>query len=363
MVDLIPPVAKKGRGAVSNRSGRFEAQSRHAIDDGWQWGVPNDPTPLRTTVTPEYPKTVIAKNSSPDIPFDRSLNPYKGCEHGCVYCYARPSHAYLGFSPGLDFESQLVSKPAAAAILEGQLRQPGYQCQLIQLGANTDPYQPIERKQLITRQVLQVFERFNHPFGIITKSDLVLRDLDILAPMAAKNMASVAVSITTLDRDLARRLEPRAPTPMKRLEAVRKLSEAGIPTTVMIAPVIPALTDHELERIIEAAALAGASSAVYILLRLPLEIEGLFEEWLETHAPLKRDHVLSLLRQSHGGRTYRATWQQRMTGSGPYAEMIGRRYRLAIKKFGLQDKRAAERQLDCSLFQPPPQTGDQLSLL
>ena len=357
MVDIIPFSAKKGRGAVSNRSGRFEAQTRYPVDDGWQLGTPNDPLPLRTTVTPEFPKTVIAKNSSPDIPFDRSLNPYKGCEHGCVYCYARPTHAYLGLSPGLDFESQLVTKPDAASILERELRHQAYRCQLIQLGANTDPYQPIERKQQITRQVLQVFERFNHPLGIITKSDLVLRDLDILAPMAAKNLVSVAISITTLDRDLARRLEPRAPTPMK-----RKLSEAGIPTTVMVAPVIPVLTDHELERIIEAASLAGASGAVYILLRLPLEIEGLFEEWLETHAPLKRDHILSLLRQSHGGAVYRSNWQQRMTGSGPYAEMISKRYRLALKKFGMDDRRSAERPLDTSQFQIPARSGDQLAL-
>lgn len=359
---MLPLSARKGRGAVSNRSGRYEAQTRYAVDDGWHLGQANDPTPLRTTVTAEYPKTVIAKNTSPDISFDRSLNPYKGCEHGCVYCYARPTHAYLGFSPGLDFESQLVSKPDAASILERELRHRSYKCQFIQLGANTDPYQPIERKQRITRQVLEVFERFHHPFGIITKSDLVLRDLDILAPMAAKQLVSVAISITTLDRDLARRLEPRAPTPMKRLAAIRQLSEAGIPTTVMVAPVIPVLTDHELERIIEAASLAGASGAVYILLRLPLEIEGLFEEWLETHAPFKRDHILSLLRQSHGGSVYRSSWQQRMTGSGPYAEMISKRYRLALKKFGLDDRRSAERPLDTARFRPPPQAGDQLAL-
>lgn len=363
MVDLVPFVAKKGRGAVSNGSGRFEAQSRHAVDDGWQWGEPNDPAPLRTTVTPEFPKTVIAKNSSPDIPFDRSLNPYKGCEHGCVYCFARPTHAYLGMSPGLDFESQLITKPNAAEVLERELRHPKYKCQVIQLGANTDPYQPIEKKERVTRRVLDVFDRYQHPFGITTKSDLVLRDLDILAPMAAKNLASVAISITTLDRDLARKLEPRAPTPMKRLAAVRQLSEAGIPTTVMIAPIIPALTDHELERIIEAASLAGASSAVTILLRLPLEIEGLFEEWLETHAPLKRDHVLSLMRQSHGGKVYRSTWKKRLTGSGPYAEMIHARLQLALKKFGMANKRAAEQELNTELFRRPPRKGDQLNLL
>lgn len=363
MVDLIPLAAKKGRGAVSNQSGRFEARSRHAVDDGWQWGVPNETAPLRTTVTPEHPKSVIAKNTSPDIPFDRSLNPYKGCEHGCVYCFARPTHAYYGMSPGLDFESRLISKPDAANILERELRHPNYQCQVIQLGANTDPYQPIEKKERITRSVLEVFDRYQHPFGITTKSDLVLRDLDILAPMAAKKLASVAISITTLDRELARKLEPRAPTPMKRLAAVRQLSEAGIPTTVMIAPIIPALTDHELERIIEAASLAGACSAVYILLRLPLEIEGLFEEWLETHAPFKRDHVLSLMRQSHGGKVYRSDWKQRLKGSGPYADMIRVRHQLALKKFGMANRRAAEHELDTRLFRKPPEAGDQLRLL
>jgi len=362
MVDLIPFVAKKGRGAVSNQTGRFEAQTRHRVDDGWELGIPNDITALRTTVTPEHPKTVIAKNTSPDIPFNKSLNPYRGCEHGCVYCFARPSHAYYGYSPGLDFESQLISKPDAAVVLERELRHPKYKCETIQMGANTDPYQPIEKQHRITRSVLEVFERFHHPFGMITKSDLILRDLDILKPMAEKKLASVAISITTLDRDLARKLEPRAPTPMKRLAAVRKLAEAGIPTTVMIAPIIPALTDHELERIIEAASLAGASSAVYILVRLPLEIEGLFEEWLETHAPLKRDHVLSLMRQSHGGNVYRSRWKERMIGSGPYAEMINKRYRLAIRKFGMADKRAVERGLDTTLFEPPPQPGDQLAL-
>ena len=256
-----------------------------------------------------------------------------------------------------------AANTAASDILERELRHPKYQCQVIQLGANTDPYQPVEKKQFITRRILEVFDRYQHPVGIITKSDLVLRDLDILVPMAAKRLTSVAISITTLDRDLARKLEPRAPTPMKRLAAIRQLSEAGIPTTVMVAPVIPALTDHELERIMEAASLAGASSAVYIMLRLPLEIEGLFEEWLETHAPLKRDHVLSLMRQAHGGKTYRSKWQERMTGSGPYAQMIRMRYQLALKKFGLENKRASERELDTRLFKPPPQKGDQLSLL
>lgn len=363
MVDISPYLEKKGRGAVSNLTGRFEAQSRHAIDDGWELGEANDPTPLRTTVTPEYPKTVIASNSSPDVPFDRSLNPYRGCEHGCVYCFARPSHAYYGFSPGLDFESQLISKPDAASVLERELRHKKYQCKLIQLGTNTDPYQPIEKKQRITRSVIEVFQRFNHPFSIITKSDLVLRDLDILVPMAKKHLASVAISITTLDRDLARRLEPRAPTPMKRLDAVRKLAEAGVPTIVMAAPLIPALNDSELERIIEAASLAGASSVAYTLVRLPMEIEGLFEEWLETHAPYKRAHVLSLMRQSHGGKVYRSQWKTRMTGSGPYAEMIKNRYRLALKKFGLGRERAAQMRLDTHLFKPPPQKGDQLALL
>ena len=363
MVDLLPFIAKKGRGAVSNATSRFERLSHHSVDDGWELGEPNEKLPLRTTVTAEHPKTVIAKNTSPDIPFNRSLNPYKGCEHGCVYCFARPSHAYLGLSPGLDFESQLISKPDAANVLARELRHPTYKCQVIQMGANTDPYQPVEKKQKITRSVLEVFSDFNHPVSITTKSDLVLRDLDILASMAEKKLASVAISVTTLDRDLARKLEPRAPTPMKRLAAIKRLSEAGIPTTVMVAPIIPALTDSEMERIIEAAHLAGASSAAYILVRLPMEIEGMFDEWLETHAPYKRDHVLSLMRQSHGGRVYKSKWKTRLTGSGPYADMIGQRYQLAIRKFGLEDKRSSEGVFNTHLFNPPAQRGDQLSFL
>ena len=299
MDEPLPAMPVKGRGAVSNPAGRFEAESRHAVDDGWD--LDEDLPPLRTTVTEDTCRTVISWNDSPDLGFDRSINPYRGCEHGCVYCYARPTHAFLGLSPGLDFETRLFAKSDAPALLENELRKPSYRCRTIMLGANTDPYQPIERQHMITRRILEVLAAHNHPVAIATKSALVRRDIDILAPMAAKGLASVGVSITTLDRGLARTLEPRAATPARRLETIRVLSDAGIPTRVMAAPMIPFLNDAELERILEAAAGAGAVGANYILLRLPLELKGLFTEWLETHAPGKASHVLNRLRESRDG--------------------------------------------------------------
>ncbi|MCC7046267.1 MAG: PA0069 family radical SAM protein [Alphaproteobacteria bacterium] len=363
---LVPDRPTKGRGAVSNRTGRYEAQERVAIADGWEQTPPpvaaddDDPPPSpRTTVSHDTTRTIIARNDSPDIPFDRSINPYRGCEHGCVYCFARPTHAYLGLSPGLDFETKLLMKPDAAKLLERELRNPRYRCDVMAMGTNTDPYQPVEREHRITRQILEVLNAFNHPVGIVTKSALVMRDIDILADMAKRNLASVGISVTSLDRDLARVMEPRASTPPRRLAAIAALAAAGIPTSVMVAPIIPALNDSEIERILAAAAAAGARSADYVLLRLPLEIKGLFEEWLEAHAPMKARRVLDLVRETRGGQLYEATFGKRMTGTGPYAQLVRNRFKLAGRKLGL-DRRKLN--LDVTRFRPPPGVGDQLSL-
>ena len=353
---------KKGRGAASNRSGRFEKEARQAVDDGWDLDDADLP-PLRTQVTLERPKTILARNDSPDIPFDRSINPYKGCEHGCVYCYARPSHAYMGLSPGLDFESRLFAKPDAAKLLEAELSKPGYRPQVIALGANTDPYQPIERQHRITRGVLEVLARFSHPVAVTTKSDLVCRDIDILGPMAEKRLAAVGVSVTTLDGRIARTLEPRAPRPEKRLQAIRRLASAGIPVTVMVAPMIPVLTDWEMERILESAAAAGAVGAAYILLRLPLEVKDLFREWLEGHAPDMARHVLGQVRETRDGRLNSAEFGSRMTGTGERAELLARRFDLACDRLGLNQARVTAVGLDTGRFSRPAKAGDQLSLL
>ena len=353
------PRAIKGRGAVSNRSGRYEPTARIAVDDGWET-TERDETPTRTTVTWDTTRTVIARNQSPDLGFDRSINPYRGCEHGCVYCFARPTHAFLGLSPGLDFETRLFAKPDAARLLERELADPKYRPGLIALGTNTDPYQPVERRLGITRSILEVLAAAHHPVAIVTKSDLVLRDLDILAPMARRRLAAVTVSVTTLERDLARRLEPRAPTPGRRLAAIRGLAAAGVPTGVLAAPMIPALNDVELERILEAAANAGATTAGYVLLRLPLEIKGLFTEWLETHAPAKAKHVLNLVRDTRGGKLYQSEFGRRMTGSGPYADLLAKRFRLAASRLRLGRRDLA---LDTTQFVRPALPGDQLSLL
>jgi DNA repair photolyase len=363
MTDALPDSPRKGRGAVSNRAGRYERLAAVRVDDGW--GPPPDgeerqPERLETTLLVDSARTVITRNDSPDVPFDRSINPYRGCEHGCVYCFARPTHARLGLSPGLDFETKLFHKPEAPALLERELRRQGYRPAPIALGANTDPYQPVERTLGLTRAVLKVLADFEHPVGAITKSALVARDLDILTPMAERRLATVCVSVTTLDRDLARRMEPRAATPQRRLETVRRLSEAGVPVAVLASPMIPGLNDHELEGILEAAAEAGAVRANYILLRLPLEIADLFAEWLEAHAPNRAKRVLSLIRQSRGGRLYRSEFGSRMKGEGVHADLLAARFRRAVRRFGLD---GPSWELDTGRFRSPPRPGDQLALL
>jgi DNA repair photolyase len=353
------PAGVKGRGTFSNVSGRFEREHRVLIDDGW--GTLDDDAPkLRTTVAIDATRTIIARNESPDIPFDRSINPYRGCEHGCVYCFARPTHAYLGLSPGQDFESRLFAKPKAAQLLRQELRKPGYQVRTMALGTNTDPYQPIDEKYEITREILKVLRDFRHPVGIVTKSNRVLRDIDILAEMAKDNLARVAISVTTLDRKLSRSMEPRAPTPERRLDAIRELNAAGVPTTVMTAPMIPALNDHEMEAILERGYEAGARHAGYVVLRLPLEIKDLFREWLETEQPGRASHVMSLVRSMRGGKDYDAEWGKRMKGSGVYAELIAKRFKLACDRLGLNQWWTP---LATDLFKPPPAAGDQLQLL
>lgn len=346
-----------GRGAVSNPDGRFEKERREAFDDGWYMEEESDR--VATEVTLEKPKTILTYNTSPDISFDRSINPYRGCEHGCTYCYARPSHAYLGMSPGLDFETRLFAKKDAAKLLTKELSAKGYQPATISLGANTDCYQPIERQMRITRQILEVLYAANHPVGIVTKSTLILRDLDLLAPMAEKGLAKVALSITTLDHKLSRIMEPRAASPQRRLATLKALSEAGVPTMVMAAPMIPALNDHELEAILAAAKEAGAWNAGYVLLRLPHELKGLMRKWLEAHFPDKADHVFSLISQLRGGKAYDARFGARMKGEGVYAEALEKRFRLAIRRHELGAARIA---LRTDLF-TPPDGGDQLRLL
>jgi DNA repair photolyase len=348
---------RRGRGAQSNASGRYEPLARIAFDDGWR--SLDELPPFKTQVTLDTTRKIIARNDSPDIGFDRSINPYRGCEHGCVYCFARPTHAYLGLSPGLDFESKLLVKPEAAALLQKELAAPGYEPKVIAIGTNTDPYQPIERRYQVMRRILEVLDGAGHPVGIVTKSALVLRDLDILARMAERKLAKVALSVTTLDADLARRMEPRAATPMRRLETLRRLSQAGVPTSVMVAPVIPALNDMEIERILDAAHAAGVREAGYVLLRLPLEVRDLFREWLTANYPDRERHVFKLIRDMRGGKDYDATWGKRMKGSGPYAWMIGRRFELACEKLGLN---AAKVSLSTEHFRHPKPGSEQLSL-
>ncbi|KND20031.1 radical SAM protein [Pannonibacter phragmitetus] len=348
---------RRGRGAALNMPGRFERQQREGFDDGWE--TPDDLPPLKTTVQEEKARTIITRNSSPDISFDRSINPYRGCEHGCIYCFARPSHAFMGLSPGLDFETRLFAKPNAAELLERELARPGYQVRTIAIGTNTDPYQPIERRYKLMREILTVLETYNHPVAIVTKSALVLRDADILSRMAEKGLAKVALSITSLDKDLVRTLEPRASAPHRRLAALKGLSEAGIPASVMMAPVIPALTDSEIEALLEAAAEHGATEAGYILLRLPLEVSELFRDWLLRNRPDRYRHVMNILRSMRGGKDYDAEWGQRMRGLGPYAQQIGQRFSLACKRLGLNQRR---KKLNTELFTPPQVGGVQLSL-
>jgi DNA repair photolyase len=348
---------RKGRGAHSNATGRYEPLARVAFDDGWQ--RLDDLPAFKTSVTVDASRTVITRNDSPDLSFDRSINPYRGCEHGCVYCFARPSHAYLGLSPGLDFESKLFVKPDAPRLLERELSAEGYRPRTIAIGTNTDPYQPIEREYRVMRGILEVLERCGHPVGIVTKSALILRDLDILTRLAQRNLVKVALSVTTLDPKLARLMEPRAATPPRRLDALRQLAAAGVPTAVMVAPVIPAINDSEIERILDTAAALGVKGAGYVLLRLPLEVRDIFREWLMAHFPDRYRHVFKLVRDMRGGKDYDATFGTRMTGSGPIAWMIGRRFEAACEKLGLN---AGTNKLTTAHFSPPHRTAEQLRL-
>ncbi len=348
----------RGRGALSNREGRFEDQTCTAVDDGWS--APEVASAPDTVVKPEAARSVITRNTSPDVPFDRSINPYRGCEHGCVYCYARPSHSYVNLSPGLDFETRLFFKQNAARLLEDELAKPGYRCEPITLGANTDPYQPVEKRLEVTRRLLDVLQRFRHPVSIITKGALVERDIDILAAMAAQGLASVIVSVTTLDDELKRTLEPRAASPAARLRAIRRLRRAGIPVGVLVAPVIPAINDGEIEAVVEACARAGAATAGYVLLRLPHEVAGLFREWLAGHYPQRAGHVMSLVAQTRGGKDYDAAFGRRMRGTGPVADIIARRFRAACRRHGLEQRRRIP--LDTSRFRVPPRPGDQMEM-
>jgi len=343
---------RKGRGAAINPEGRFENVAREAADDGWNT-VPDDDAPaLKTHVTVEHSKSIISRNTSPDVPFSQSINPYRGCEHGCIYCYARPSHAYLNLSPGVDFETRLFAKVNAAELLRKELAKPGYRCELIALGANTDPYQPIEREYRITRQVLEVLAECEHPVGIVTKNAMVERDIDILAPMAEKNLVNVYVSVNNLDHELARRLEPRCSAPARRIEAIRRLAAAGIPTGVLVAPVIPFLTDHQIEPVLEAAYAAGATSAGYVLMRLPYELKDLFRNWLELHYPLKAKHVMSRVHEMRGGRDNDPGFGSRMRGSGEFAELLRKRFDIACKRFNF-DAGERHRTPVTTRFKPP----------
>jgi DNA repair photolyase len=348
----------KGRGARSNATSRFIADKHEAFDDGWD-EAEDTPPRLDTQLRPEHARKIISTNDSPDIGFDRSINPYKGCEHGCIYCYARPNHAYLGLSPGQDFETRIFFKPEAARLLETELSARRYRPKLIHIGGDTDPYQPAERKLQITRGLLEVMDRFNHPVSIITKSNLITRDLDILGRMAARRLAAACISITTLDRALARDMEPRAATPQRRLDAIRTLSEAGVPVMVGFAPVIPGLNDQELEAVLEAAAQAGATSAMFVTLRLPQEIKDLFREWLAEARPDRAQRVMSLVRQARGGRDYDPEWGSRMKGTGPLVDLMAQRFATACRRYRLNIDRF---EADLGAFRVPPRPGDQLSL-
>lgn len=358
---LTPEATRRGRGAASNRSSRFERRQREPADDGW--GIAEAAMDFRsqakTEVMIDASRSVITRNTSPDIPFDRSINPYRGCEHGCVYCFARPTHAFLGLSPGLDFETRILLKPSAPDVLSRELRRKDYECRPIAMGTNTDPYQPLEKTYRITRGLLEVLAAHHHPVTIVTKGALITRDLDILGPMGRKGLARVAISVTSLDHRLSRSMEPRASSPARRLEAIRALARAGVPTGVMLAPVIPAINDHEIERIAEAVAAAGAKSLGYVALRLPLEVKELFREWLYESRPDRASRVMGLVREMHGGKDYDSEWGVRQRGTGVYAELIGARVAAARKRFGLEGNHPA---LRTDLFRVPPKSGDQLEL-
>lgn len=353
----IDHARRRGRGAGINPSGRFEPTVRQEFDDGWS--TLEELPAFKTDVQIEKPRTIITRNDSPDISFDRSINPYRGCEHGCIYCFARPTHSYMGLSAGLDFETRLFAKPDAPRLLERELARPGYQPKTIAIGTNTDPYQPVEKKWRIMREILEVLEAANHPVGIVTKSALVVRDIDILSRMAEKGLAKVALSVTTLDAHLARTMEPRASTPSLRLQAIRRLTDAGIPASVMMGPVIPGINDHEIERILDAAYAQGAREAGYVLLRLPLEVAPPFKDWLLRNYPDRYRHVMSLVRSMRDGKDYDAEWGKRMRGTGPYAWQIGRRFEIAARKLGFNTQRL---RLRTDLFEPIQKGGKQLSL-
>lgn len=348
---------RPGRAALSRDTGRYERHVREAVSDGWD--IPEDLPVIRTEVSKERPRSMITYNRSPDLPFDRSINPYRGCEHGCIYCFARPTHAYLGLSPGLDFETRLVARPEAAEVLARELRAKRYRVAPIAIGTNTDPYQPIEKTHEIMRDCLEVLRAFRHPVAIVTKGALVERDIDILADMAADGLARVGISVTTLDAKLSRLMEPRVPAPKRRLATIRRLTQAGVPVRLMVSPVVPALTDPELESILDAGAEAGADAASWVMLRLPQEVSPLWQEWLAAHYPDRAGRVMARLREMHGGKDYDARWGRRMRGEGPYAEIIARRFAVAARRLGLDQKTPA---LRCDLFCPPQRAGDQLSL-
>ncbi len=347
---------RRGRGAVSNVASRYETE-REEINDGWE--IEEARAAFRTFVEEERPRSVITRNSSPDLPFDRSINPYRGCEHGCIYCFARPSHAYLGYSPGLDFETRLVARPLAAQVLDKELRKRGYGVAPMAIGTNTDPYQPVERQYRIMRQVLEVLREFRHPVAIVTKGTLIERAIDILSEMAADGLAHAGLPVTTLDDETSRRMEPRVPRPVRRLKTMERLAAAGIPVRVMMAPVVPSITDHEMEHILEASKDAGARAASWIMLRLPREVSPLFREWLEVHYPDRAARVMARVQEMHGGKDYDAQWGRRMRGEGFYAEIIAQRFEVARKRFGLKKSLP---ELRTGLFEVPLAKGDQLAL-
>ena len=356
-----PALRVTGRGALGNASGRHERHATFYEEDGWPGGDTSPTRPvLRTRTDPETPRSIITYNRSPDLPFDRSVNPYRGCEHGCIYCFARPTHAWLGLSAGLDFETRLIARPKAPEVLSAELRRRGYVPRPIAIGTNTDPYQPIEQEHGITRGCLGVLRDFGHPVAIVTKGTLIERDIGLLADMADRGLVRVGISITTLDPDLSRRLEPRAPRPERRLETVRKLSEAGVPVRIMTSPLIPGLTDHEIETLLAAGKMAGAAAASWIMLRLPLEVAPLFREWLQANCPDRAGRIMGLVRDMHGGNDYDAQWHRRMRGEGPYARMIACRFQRAARQHGL-DRTLPP--LRCDVFAPPPRIGDQLTFL
>lgn len=354
---ILPGQRLRARGAGSNATGRYEATAREAFDDGWD--LPEEERLVATEVRIERPRSALTFNRSPDVPFDRSINVYRGCEHGCIYCFARPTHAYLNLSPGLDFETRLIARPGIAEVLEKELRRPTYKVAPVAIGTNTDPYQPVEREHGITRQVLQVLSDFRHPVWLTTRGTTVERDIDLIAGMAAQGLAVAAVSVTTLDETLARKMEPRAPSPKRRLQMIRRLSEAGIPVRIQVSPLIPGLTDHELEAVMEAGREAGAGAANCIPLRLPLEVAGLFRDWLDVTVPGRAAHVMGRVRELHGGKDYDPEWGKRMRGEGLWAELIHRRAEVARRRLGLSETHP---ELRCDLFAPPPKPGDQLTL-